>query len=202
MGDTGVIRRFKEIRFILYFQVRYDVYGTAMGLLSTIQPSKNPNKEEDLQDPLSVKHRSVSVKPTVAENPSKNDVFLQPEEAFSDNFAEVPFTGTSVFANSSTTTFLPSSFGDVIVGRITCNSSANGTEYTSIFDCYNDTYVGGMLNNVSGNGSVTGGPGVEEPLTDVILMGVTSVILGLMILITVIGEYRKGSVVSYLLMWA
>jgi hypothetical protein len=52
-----------------------------------------------------------------------------------------------------------------------------------------------MLNNVSGNGSIIGGPGVEEPLTDVILMGVTSVILGLMILITVIGEYCKRTAV-------
>lgn len=165
-----------------------------MDLLRITEPSKTPNKEEDLQDLLSVKHRSGSVKLTFAEKPSENDVFLQPEEAFSDSFAEVPFTEASVLANSSTT-ILPSYFGDVIVGRITCNNSANGTEYTSFLDCYNDTYVGGMLNNVSGNSSVIGGPGVEEPLTDVILMGVTSVILGLLILITVIGEYCKGSVV-------
>jgi hypothetical protein len=198
MGATGEIHRFKEIHFILYFQVRYDVYGPAMDLLRITEPSKNPSKEEDLQDPLSVKHRSGSVKPTVAERPSENDVFFEPEEAFSDSFTEVQFTGTSVLSNSSATTILPSYFNDVIVGRITCNNSANGTEYTSVLDCYNDTYVGGMLNNVSGNGSVTGGPGVEEPLTDVILMGVTSVILGLMILITVIGEYCRGSVVQQL----
>ena len=198
MGAICVIRRFKEIYSILYFQVRYDVYGPAMDLLRITEPSKNPNKEEDLQDPLSEKHRFGSIKLTVAERPSENDVFLQPEEAFSDSFAEVPFTGTTALANGSATTILPSYFDDVIVGRITCNNSANGTEYTSFLDCYNDTYVRGMLNNVSGNGSVIGGPGVEEPLTDVILMGVTSVILGLMILITVIGEYCKGSVVQQL----
>lgn len=168
-----------------------------MGLLRITEPSKIPNKEEDLQDPQSVKHWSGSIKLTVAERPSENDVFL-PEEAFSDSSAQVPFTGTSILANSSATSILPSFFDDVIVGRITCNNSANGTEYTSFLDCYNDTYVGGMLNNVSGNGSVTGGTGAEEPLTDVILMGVTSVILGLMILITVIGEYCKGSVVQQL----
>jgi len=195
MGATGVIRRFKGIQFILYFQVRYDVYGPAMDLLRITEPSKIPNKEEGLQDPLSVKHLSGSVKLTVAERPSENDVFLQPEEAFSDSFTEVSFTGTSVLANNSATTILPSYFDDVIVGRITCNNSANGTEYASFLDCYNDIYVGGMLYNVSGNGSVIGGAGVEEPLTDVILMGVTSVILGLMILITVIGEYCKVSVV-------
>ena len=197
MGATGANGRFKDIHFIFYFQVRYDVYGPAMDLLRIIEPSRNPIKEEYLQDPLSVKHRSGSVKLPVDERPSENEVFLQPEEAFSESFAEVLFTGTPVLANSSATTILPSYFGDVVVGRITCNNSANGTEYTSFLDCY-DTYVGAMLNNVSGNGSVIGGPGVEEPLTDVILMGVTSVILGLMILITVIGEYCKGSVVQQL----
>jgi hypothetical protein len=166
-----------------------------MDVLRITEPSKSPNKEEGLQDPLSVKHRAGSVKLTLAEKPSENDVFLQPEEAFSDSFADVSFTGTSVLANNSATTILPSYFDDVIVGRITCNNSANGTEYASFLDCYNDIYVGGMLYNVSGNGSVIGGAGVEEPLTDVILMGVTSVILGLMILITVIGEYCKLSVV-------
>jgi hypothetical protein len=165
-----------------------------MDFLRITEPSKNPNKEEGLQDPLSVKHRSGSVKLTVAERPSENDVFLQPEETFTDSFADVSFTGTSVLANNSATTILPSYFDDVIVGRITCNNSANGTEYASFLDCY-DNYVGGMLYNVSRNGSVFGGAGVEEPLTDVILMGVTSVILGLMILITVIGEYCKWSVV-------
>ena len=168
-----------------------------MDVLRNTEPSKIPIKE-DFQDPLSVKHRSGSVKLTVAERPSENEVFLQPEEAFPDGFGDVSSTGTSVLANTSATTILPSYFDDIIVGRITCNSSANGTEYTSFLDCYNETYVGGMLRNVSGNGSVIGGPGAEEPLTDVILMGVTSVILGLMILITVIGEYDKGSIVKQL----
>jgi len=166
-----------------------------MDLLRIIEPSTNPIKEEYLQDPLSVKHRSGSVKLPVAERPSENEVFLQSEETFSESFADVLLTGPSVLANSSAATILPSYFDDVVVGRITCNNSANGTEYTSFLDCYNDTYAGGMFKNVSGNGSVIGGPGVEEPLTDVILMGVTSVVLGLMILITVIGEYCKGSVV-------
>jgi len=166
-----------------------------MDLLSIIEPSRNPIKEEYLQDPLSVKHRSGSVKPPVAERPSENEVFLQPEEAFSESFAEVLFDGPSVFANSSATTILPSYFDDVVVGSITCNNSPNAT---SFLDCYNGSYVPGMLNNVSRNGSVIGGPGVEEPLSDVILMGVTSVILGLMILITVIGEYCKESVVQQL----
>jgi hypothetical protein len=160
-----------------------------MDLLRIIHPSKSPIKEEDLQDPVSVKHRSGSVKLTVAKTPSENDVFLQPEEAIAGGFVDDPFTGSSVLSNSSSTTILPSYFDDIIVGRITCNNTANGTEYASFLNCYNDTYVGEVFNNVSGNGSAIGGTGGEELLTDVILMGVTSVILGLMILITVIGEY-------------
>jgi hypothetical protein len=159
-----------------------------MDLLKIIQPSEIPIKEEDLQDPVYVKHRSGSKQLTVAERPGENDVFLQPEEAFSESFLDGPFTGALSLANSSPTTILPSYFDDIIVGRVTCNSTANGTDYASFLDCYNDTYVAEVFNNVSRNGSTIGEAGGEEPLTDVILMGVTSVILGLMILITVIGE--------------
>jgi hypothetical protein len=169
-----------------------------MAFLKITQPSKNPIKEEDLQDPLSAKHRSGSVKLTVTENPSENDVFLQPEEVLAGGFVEGPFTGPTLLANSSPTTILPSYFDDIIVGRVTCNNTANGTEYTSFLDCYNNTYVGELFSNVSGNGSAIGGTGREEPLTDVIVMGVTSVILGLLILITVIGEYYKAAVVQSL----
>jgi hypothetical protein len=117
-------------------------------------------------------------------------VFIQPEDTVSGSYVD-PFTAATILANNSATTILPTYFDDVIVGRMTCNSTANGTEYTSLLDCYNSSYVGELFNNASGNGSAVGGATGEEPLTDVILMGVTSLILGLMILITVIGEYIK-----------
>ncbi|XP_023725561.1 5-hydroxytryptamine receptor [Cryptotermes secundus] len=159
-----------------------------MDLLSVIQPVQNRSRQqEDLKDPLHVKPLSGSIKLSVAERPSDNDVFVQPEDAISDSYVD-PFTVASVLANNSPTTILPSYFDDVIVGRITCNNTANGTGYTSLLDCYNGSYAGELFNNASGNGSTVGGARGEEPLTDVILMGVTSLILGLMILITVIGN--------------
>jgi hypothetical protein len=158
-----------------------------MDLLNIIQPSRNPRKREDLQGHLTVRPPSGPVKLSVAEGPSDSDVFVQPEDTFSYD----PLTAASVLSNSSPTTVLPSYFDDVIVGRITCNNTANGTVYSSFLDCYNDSFVGALFNNDSGNGSAIGGAGGEEPLTDVILMGVTSLILGLMILITVIGKYFK-----------
>jgi hypothetical protein len=160
-----------------------------MDLLSVIQPIQNRSwQQEDLKDPLNVKPLSGSTKLSVAERPSDNDVFIQPEDTVSHSYFD-PFTAASILANNSPTTILPSYFDDVIVGRITCNNTANGTEYTSLLDCYNGSYAGELFNNASGNGSAIGGARGEEPLTDVILMGVTSLILGLMILITVIGEY-------------
>jgi hypothetical protein len=160
-----------------------------MDLLNVIQPVHNRSRQqEDLKDPVKVKSLSGSIKLSVAERPSDNDVFLQPEDTFSDSYVE-SFTTASILANNSPTTILPSYFDDVIVGHITCNSTANGTEYTSFLDCYNGSYTGELFKNASGNVSTIGGARGEEPLTDVILMGVTSLILGLMILITVIGEY-------------
>lgn len=162
-----------------------------MDLLSVIQPVQNRSRQqEDLKGPLNVKPLSGSIKLSVAERPSDNDVFIQPENTISDSYFD-PFTAASVLANNSPTTILPSYFDDIIVGRITCNNTANGTGYTSLLDCYNGSYAGELFNNASGNGSAVGGARGEEPLTDVILMGVTSLILGLMILITVIGEYFK-----------
>jgi hypothetical protein len=161
-----------------------------MDLLNVIEPVHNRSRQqEELKDPVKVKSLPGSIKLSVAERPSDNDVFLQPEDTFSNSYVD-PFSAASILANNSPTTILQSYFDDVIVGRITCNSTANGTEYTSFLDCYNGSYTGELFKNVSGNGSVVGGAR-EEQLSDVILMGVTSLILGLMILITVIGEYVK-----------
>lgn len=55
----------------------------------------------------------------------------------------------------------------------------------------NDTLLlNGTINGTDlvGNGTTTG---LDEPLGDVIAMAVTSLILGLMILVTVIGECRR-----------
>ncbi|KAJ9601238.1 hypothetical protein L9F63_000604, partial [Diploptera punctata] len=133
--------------------------------------------------------RNLTAKPsltklTIAGKPSENDVFDQPseEQSYPDSFTTTILLGNGTPASTT----LPSYYNDIIVGRITCNSSANGTLYTSLLDCYNDSFIGGIFGNGSGNGSAVDGSGGEEPLSDVILMGVTSVILGLMILITVI----------------
>ncbi|XP_021928087.1 5-hydroxytryptamine receptor-like [Zootermopsis nevadensis] len=156
-----------------------------MDLLNVIQPSKNARKRADLQGHLTVKPPSGPVKLTIAEAPIDNGVFVQPEDTFSSRYADDPLTA---LASNSPTTVLPSYFDDVIVGRITCNNTADGTPFSSFLDCYNDSYFGAMFNNGTGTSNATGGPARDEPLTDVILMGVTSLILGLMILITVIGN--------------
>jgi hypothetical protein len=153
-----------------------------MDLANIIQPSRYPRKTEAVQDHLTLKPPSEPVKLSVAEGPNDSGVFVLPDE-------EDPLTAAAVLTSSSPSTILPSYFDDVIVGRITCNNTTNGTAYTSFLDCYNDSYVGAFFNNGSGNGSATGVPGGEEPITDVILLAVTSFILGLMILITVIGKY-------------
>jgi hypothetical protein len=160
-----------------------------MGLLNVILPAQNRSQQpEHLKDPPYLKPLSGSIKLSVANRPSDNDVLLRPEETFSDGYVE-PYTTAAILANSSPTT-LPSYFDDVIVGRVACNITANGTEFSAFLDCYNSSYAGEIFNNASGNGSAIGGAR-GEPLTDVILMGVTSLILGLMILITVIGECFK-----------
>ncbi|PSN52647.1 hypothetical protein C0J52_08828 [Blattella germanica] len=154
-------------------QIRNDAPGSVMDVFNIEEASERP--------------KPSFTKLSIAEKPGDNDVFDQLPDDDSDPFAD-PFTtaAAALLGNSSpaATTTLPAYYDDAIVGRISC---ANGTSYSSFLDCYNESYVGG-LNNGSRNGSAMGGIGGEEPLGDVILMGVTSVILGLMILITVIGK--------------
>jgi hypothetical protein len=158
-----------------------------MVLLNIIQPSGNSRKREVLKDHLTAKPPSGPVKLSVAEEPGDSDIFVQPDESFSYRYDDDALTAAPVLGNSSPPTLLPSYFDDVIVGRITCNdTAANGTSYSSFLDCYNDSYVGALFNNGTTNGSAIAEGG--EPLTDVILKGMTSLILGLIILITVIGE--------------
>jgi hypothetical protein len=150
----------------------------------TQQSSQNPD-QTDLQGNLTVQQPSVSANLSVAEGPRDYDVFVQqPEGTFSTGYVAGNVTTATLLVNNLPATLVPPYFDDIIVGRIICNNTANGTAYTSLLDCYND-----LFSNVSGNGSAIGGAGAKEPLTDFILMGVTSVILGLIILITIIGEY-------------
>lgn len=75
-----------------------------------------------------------------------------------------------IFIDSgSPDSYLAGELGSFVNDTLLLNGTANGTD-------------------LAGNGTAAG---LDEPLADVIAMAVTSLILGLMILVTVIGECRQ-----------